>query len=44
MTDETMTQKGFWLFVSLSLWVKSNAPGPSLVPAAKEYPRAAGQV
>ena len=31
-------------FPVITPWVKSNSPGPSVVPAAKLYPRAGGQV
>lgn len=40
----TTSHIGLALGVPESPWVKSNAPGPSDVPAAKEYPSAAGHV
>ena len=38
---EMKSQNGFPV---ITPWVKSNSPGPSVVPAAKLYPRAGGQV
>jgi hypothetical protein len=32
----TSSQNGFVTFPSVSPWMKSNAPGPSVVPAANE--------
>ena len=43
MAEPTIFQNGFFGAPG-SFCTKSKAPGPSDVPAAKEFPRAAGQV
>src|ERR1700712_58560 len=44
ISPETTRQTGEALGAFGSFCVKSKAPGPSDVPAANEYPKAAGQV
>lgn len=45
MTSLAMRQMGFFVLgESVPFWVKSNLPGPSVVPPAKEWPKAAEQV